>query len=340
MQNLNKFSASNNDIIFVDGLWGTGKSIIGPIVSNMFNVERIKIEGIFEDICVLDYLDKITEDAAIFMLEKAAEELQYHNLIGRHINLRWHDDTGLKDYPNKIKLIRRLFAKEGDQNIEQINKQNIASCFMSHNLMLTPNLISSSFQSRLKIIEMVRHPLYMVDHFVNYLKSFERARELTLSTSLEGKKVPWFANDWKDEFISTNDTEKAVICIINLYRWLNKNINQQRDNGLQLIEISFEQTVFETEKMLKRMSEFLGRSHSKHLSRLLKKQFLPRKVISQGRGHSSYGWKENSLSDQENYKMLFNKVTKNCSNETQDEMVALIKLYDERYPSEISHFAK
>ena len=41
-----------NDIIFIDGLWGTGKSILGPIIGGMQKVEKFKLEHIYEYISV------------------------------------------------------------------------------------------------------------------------------------------------------------------------------------------------------------------------------------------------------------------------------------------------
>ena len=44
---LAKKNTLKNDVIFIDGLWGTGKSIIAPIVGAMDGVEKQKIEHIY-----------------------------------------------------------------------------------------------------------------------------------------------------------------------------------------------------------------------------------------------------------------------------------------------------
>ena len=85
-----------NDIIVVDGLWGTGKSVLGPIISGMSGIEKIKADSTYEYISWLNSLGKIEKDAAIWMMRTYADSSQYHNRIGREINLRWSDDTGLK----------------------------------------------------------------------------------------------------------------------------------------------------------------------------------------------------------------------------------------------------
>ena len=214
---IEKNSTFENDIIFVDGLWGTGKSILGPIISNMHEVEKIKSESIYEYMSWLNQLGKIDEDAAVWMMRTYADSSQYHNRIGREINLRWSDDTGLKQVINKWDYIKRLFGKEGNDFVNEINSKNIAFSVMSHMLMLCPELLDKSYGSRVKIIETVRNPLYMISHFANYLDRFEASREFTMAYYYQGVKIPWFINESVDEFVEGNKFERAVQCIVKLY---------------------------------------------------------------------------------------------------------------------------
>ena len=45
---LRKFNPFADDIIFIDGLWGTGKSLLYPIVSGMEGVEKAKAEHVYD----------------------------------------------------------------------------------------------------------------------------------------------------------------------------------------------------------------------------------------------------------------------------------------------------
>jgi hypothetical protein len=67
---LNKLKTFKNDIIIVDGLWGTGKSILAPIISGMEGVEKIKAESLYEYMSWLHYLGKIEKDGAVWMIYK------------------------------------------------------------------------------------------------------------------------------------------------------------------------------------------------------------------------------------------------------------------------------
>src|SRR5438046_6974013 len=44
---LAKFNPFTNDVIFIDGLWGSGKSVLAPIMSGMRGVEKQKLDPAF-----------------------------------------------------------------------------------------------------------------------------------------------------------------------------------------------------------------------------------------------------------------------------------------------------
>ena len=332
----NRFS---NDIIFLDGLWGTGKSILSPILSNMCNVEKIKVESIYEYISSMFFLNKIEKDAAIWMLHTYADTSQYNNRIGREINLRWSDDTGLKHVLNKWIYIKRLFGQEGDFKIDEINRENFALGIMSHMIMLTPQILVEGFNKRVKVIEMVRHPLYMLGHFANYLERFETSREFTMAYYYKDVKIPWFINDSLDEFVQGNKYERAIQCIVKLYPLLEIEIENAKKNGLQILELSFEEIVFDTKLSLEKIEFFLGRKHSKKIEIILQKQKLPRNTISQGNGHKAYGWQKSNKSELDTYQEYLKIVNENCSISFQESLYSTIKWYNNKYPSRLTNFS-
>ena len=335
---LDKINNFSNDIIFIDGLWGTGKSLLGPIVSGMTGIEKVKIEHVYEYICSLSSLGKIESDAALWMLRTYADLSQYNNTISREVNLRWSDDSGIGNNPDKIKYIKRLFSGEGDSKVDEINRGNLALCVMSHMLMLTPELLPLAYGNRVKVIEIVRHPLYMFQHWVGYLSRFDSPREFTVSFYHENVKVPWFARDFKNEFVNMNPTEKAVLCISRLYSLLDEKIQQAKTNGLAVLDLSFEETVFETNRTLEKLDQFTNRKHHTRIASILKKQKLPRTTLSNGKGHASYGWSSIDKPERERYSDLLSNLRNNCSSELQSKMMQLIEWYNCRYPSELGKY--
>jgi hypothetical protein len=336
---LEKRNTFKNDIIILDGLWGTGKSILGPIISGMEGVEKIKAESLYEYMSWLYYLGKIDKDGAVWMMRTYADSAQYHNRIGREVNLRWSDDTGLKHVSNKFNYIKRLFSNEGDVKVIEINSKNLAFSVMSHLLMLTPDLLIPAYGNRVKVVEMLRHPLYMLNHFISYLERFESSREFTMAFYYKDVKIPWFVNGWEEAFVQGNKFERAVLCIVKLYPWLDSQIIKARNEGLEILELCFEELVFETNLATQKLQAFIGRKHSNQLKSILQSQVLPRETIAQGRGHASYGWKKTNMSESEFYMETFALVLDNCTLSSINEMQALINWYNIKYPSKLSLFS-
>lgn len=336
---LEKRNTFHNDIIFIDGFWSTGKSLLGPIVSGMSGVEKVKIESLYEYISQLFHLGKISEDGALWMLRTYADCSQYYNTISREVNLRWGDDTGLNNTPDRIKYIKRLFGGEGDSKVDEINQENLAFCAMSHMLMLTPDLLPVAYGNRVKVIEMVRHPLYMVSHFAAYLERFESPREFTMAFYHDDIKIPWFAKGWETDFVRANPIERAVLCITRLYPWLDGKTEKSRAAGLAVLDLSFEEAVFDTDRTLQKLEQFTGRRQHPRIASILNKQMLPRKTIAKGKGHASYGWSKSNKSEDQAYVDMLTAVSKNCSTELQCEMNYAIDWYNQKYPSRLNAYS-
>ena len=339
MDQLKKFNPFSNDIIFIDGLWGTGKSIIAPIVGSMEGVEKQKIEHIYEYLCVLRYLNKIEPDAVEVMLKTYADLSQYNNLIGREVNLRWNDDSGPRNNPNSIRYIKRIFGKEGDSVVEEINQKNLALLVMSHMVLPTSQPLVEAYGNRLKVIEMVRHPLHLVEHWYSFLSKFDSDRVFTLSFDYQGHKVPWFASKWKDKYIEMTIIDRVLYSIICLYDLLFDSLSKIDIDKPNTLVISFESFVMNTKEELERLHLFLGRSHSLKIKKILKQQKIPRKQLSMGKGHTSYGWsKSDAGSEYEEYNNKLKFIENKGSKDILERFDALIKKYNQRWPSVLSHF--
>lgn len=249
---LEKSQTFQNDIIFVDGLWGTGKSLIGPIVSGMDRVEKVKIEHIYEHLCIMHHLGKINSDALMWLLKTYADLSQYNNVIGREVNLRWRDESGLANNPNSLKYIKRLFGGDGDQKVADINEQNLALNIMSHMILLVAAPLFEAYGKRLKIVEVLRHPLYMVRHWYAFLQRFDAPRIFTIATQHKEQKVPWFALGWEEEFIQASHMDKVLLSIMRTFERLDQALCDAHTKGHQVLALSFEALAIQPDESLQR----------------------------------------------------------------------------------------
>jgi|ETNmetMinimDraft_33_1059910.scaffolds.fasta_scaffold02640_7 hypothetical protein len=336
---LEKTNPFCNDVVFIDGLWGTGKSLLSPIISGMDRVEKVKIEHLYEYICILHHLDKMSSDAAIWMLKTYADLSQYNNLIGREVNLRWRDDSGFANNPNSLRYIKRLFGGEGDQKVADINDNNRALNIVSHMLMLVADKIFETYGCRAKIIEVVRHPLYMVNHWSSYLQRYDSSREFTPSFYHKEEKIPWFIDGWEDEFVEANEMDKVLLSIIKLFEWADMSAKNMLAKGGSVLILSFESLVLTPSEPLQQLEDFLKRKHGSRLKAIMKKQKMGRKTISAGKGRAAYGWsKKTHLNEKQVYLQYLENIKTNGSEENVDKFLRLIELYNEKYPSVLSQY--
>jgi hypothetical protein len=328
--NIGRFEKFKNDVIVVDGIWGSGKSLITPIISSIQGVEKQRIDYIYEYLCTLNWLKKIDPKCCEELISYYVDINHYDNTIGREVNTKIGDDTSIFNNPNSLLYLKRILFNKGVE-INQIN----ALLLMTHTVFAFSDPLFNALGDRLKFIEIVRHPLYMVRHWFNAFERFNLPTEFELCLDIkDGSKVPWFAKGWAKEFQSVNNVEKSLLSIINLYNRIDREIVKNQKNFLLL---SFESLLTSPHSNINELCLFLDRKKPKNIEKVLKKQKIPRKTISAGKGHSKYGWNGDSgQTEKEVYDSSWNFIEQNCSSEYCKKFAVLIDWYDKKFPSVLS----
>ena len=334
-----------NDVVILDGMWGTGKSILSSLIGSLEGVEKKRIDYTFEYICNAHSLGRVSDDFAQSLIRINADLNQYDNLIGREVNLRLKDDSGFRNTPGSTKYLRRLFGPEGDQVVDVINARNLALLLVSHHIIITSEPLYKALGSRLFLIEVVRHPLQLVNYWTRYLEDFERSREFTLGTLLNGKRVPWFAFDWASDYVRMPALDRAIRSIHQIQLQTRQSVSElneptRRDVRPPLV-VSFESLVTETTNTLERVSNYLGRKPSRSTARAMRKQDVPRSLSSAGRRSNSRSWLPNSkLHYQTQLEQIRESIGRAASHESQRMMGECITDYERRFPlNTIGHAA-
>ena len=318
-------------------MWGTGKSILSSLIGSLEGVEKKKLDHIFEYVCIGSSLGRVSHDFTVSMVRVYADLDQYNNLISREVNLRPGDDSGFRNTPGSTRYIRRLFGAEGDEVVETINSQNLALLLVTHHITSLSEPLFDALGSRLFLIEVVRHPLQLVNYWTRYLEDFERSREFTLGTVLNGKRVPWFAFDWASDYVSMPALDRAIRSIHQIQLQTRQSVSElneptRRDVRPPLV-VSFESLVTETTNTLERVSHYLGRKPSRSTVRAMRKQDVPRSLSSAGRRSNSRSWLPNSkLHYQTQLEQIRESIGRAASHESQRMMGECITDYEHRFP--------
>ena len=287
-----------NDVIVLDGMWGTGKSILSSLIGSLEGVEKKKLDHVFEYVCIGSSLGSVSHDFAVSMVRVYADLDQYNNLIAREVNLRPGDDSGFRNTPGSFKYLRRLFGPEGDVIVDRINRENLALLLVSHHLSAVSRPMFDALGTRLYLVEVLRHPLQLVKYWTQYFEDFERSREFTLGTMHSGTRVPWFAMDWCERFVMMKPIDRAVASINQLQ---SASLNQECDAvkaSSTLIRapllIPFEALITETTTVLADVSRYVGRGTTSRTTRAMKRQRVPRSLSDRGRKSNSRSWVPNT----------------------------------------------
>ena len=334
---LKHFNSFTNDIIVVDGFWGGGKSVVTSLIGSMTGVEKKKVEHVYEYICIANAAKKMDPDAATAFLKIYADLSQYNNLIGREVNLRWSDDSGLRNNPGSLTYIKRLFSQDGDDVAEKISTKNLALLIASHELLPVSNILYDAYGPRLKLIEVVRHPIHLFNNVRDYTSRFERSREFTLSFELDGVKIPWFAADWAEKFAKASVVDRALLSIARMQKAMFKSIDEIKAADQQLLVLSFENTVLKPYEALENLEIFLNRKRTRRSKQVFKQQRLPRLQISAGKATSSFSFNSgNSTSETEIYQKISTEISATGSANAIAEFKSAIASYNSRWPSPLA----
>jgi len=324
-----------NDVIIVDGMWGTGKSILSSIIGSLEGVEKKRIDHTFEYLCVGHFLGRISEDLAITLIRIQADLDQYNNLIGREVNLRLSDDSGFRNTPGSLRYLHRLIAQEGEVVVDRINDENLALLLVTHHVSAVCDPLVNALKGRLHIIEVVRHPLHLVKYWTTYFEDFERSREFTISARLDGTRVPWFALDWCDEFVSLSPIDRAIRCInllqdvsLSPLAWDREVLHEISPDTHRLI-VPFESLVAQPDLVLDNVTKFTGRARTSRTARVFRKQRIPRSTSQIGRTTNVRSWIPSpTLSHDEQLAELMTWVNQHAKPASIQMMEASIERYE------------
>lgn len=200
-------------ILIVDGLWGTGKSLLAPLVSTFEGVGPFRIDPTIEVLTTMLGRKSFDLNTYRFLVLNRVIENHYNNGIGREINLRPKDDSSFWRTVGKFEVLRRVFSDglNGESYPGPVSTQTYFQ--MTHLLTASIEEVFLAFPRDVHILNIQRNPVFLVKHWSDYLSQFDRPRELTVSLSLNDQKVPFFAEQWAEEWLAATNFDRATLAI-------------------------------------------------------------------------------------------------------------------------------
>lgn len=284
-----------DDIVFVGGLPGCGKSLLTAIIGSLERVEIQRYNYTIEHFCSLYFLDKIGADVVASMIRMQIDLDLYNMMMGRESNFRFKDCSSIFKNPRPWRYIRRLFYPGDAEAIDRIKKEKPIMHVLTHNVMMHCIPISLALRDRFRLIEIVRHPLYMLKQWHLYIDRYAAdARDFNVWYTYQGKTLPFFAKGWEELYLASNSMDKVIYSLEKSIQFNEEAYAQlspvQQKNALI---IPFEIFVKNPEPYLGKIENLLGTKRTNPTKRELKKQKVPRTMIAEGLDlpiYREYGW--------------------------------------------------
>lgn len=280
-------------VVIIDGVSGSGKTLVAPLLSTMTRGELWIFDHLFEYLCVINRFKGIRRDAAKMLLDLYADIDLYNLMIGRNTNFRSSDASSASLNLLEERYQKRLSVPEGEAIVKQIQKTRPILYGMTHYTFGVSGLLYESWQERLKaVIVPVRHPMWLVEiwfrgSYHQQIKRFygggwhdrigQDPREFQLCMELNGKTYPWYTAGWENEYARLNPLEKAIAVIEHFTREFEKQYRRLRPaDRAKTFRVPFEKFVTAPWTDLKKITDLLGIKKTPLTGRMMRKQDLPR----------------------------------------------------------------
>ena len=323
-------------VVFVDGQAGCGKSLVSSIISAMSYVELLSYLPEVENICVLNFFNKIQNDAADVMIGIQTDLKIYQTMMGRDVNFRISDVSSAINNHDTKRYVERIYGP-GDEQIQHIiEEESPILNISSHNLFPFSEPIWRKLGKRCSFIKIVRHPLYLVRQmFLNVKNITGTARNFAIYFDYDGIELPHFAYGIEDRYMQSNNMEKAVYSIYNFAK-LAETATIASKQERNILNIPFERFVLNPDPWMEKIAKVIGSSLTDATRQVMKEQNVPRDMIAQGIDLDIYrrcGWvpPKDGSTEREELNIRREEVAREVSSEVLSVLDRLSGEYENKY---------
>jgi hypothetical protein len=267
-------------VVLVDGLTRSGKSLFGVILASFERVEIERLEAILEYVGGLHRLGKIDRDAAVALLRMETDQHLFNNMIGRNTNFRWEDHSSVWHNPRPWEYVRRLFLPERQAAMARIAAQNPIHQNMTHHQLANFPLYHEALGERLRMVEMIRHPVDLIDSWMRKKKGERLGTDPIVNVicvEYKGQALPLHAAGWEEEYLAASPLGRCIRMIAfktGLAEAAVASLTEQQRR--QLFMVPLEEFIQFPDRYLEPLADFVGTRPTRRTPAVLRKQGLPK----------------------------------------------------------------
>ena len=269
------------NIILLEGMSRAGKFFLGKIISNLEKTEYYQYLTTLERLPIILKGGGISEDAASALIKLIIDESFYYRGLGRNINLRYDDASSIYHSLEMDKYFKRSLAPySNDLKSEILTNGNTRSAL--YIVADTFPLIDIFFRAypNLKIIKEMRHPTDLIFSCIKNGFGWRHENDpiaFHIVFEAEPEPIPWYAIDWKEEYLSLPDVDRVIKSI----DYLNKlefevynSMTEKQKHNIHIVR--YEDLVERTNETIQMLCKFLGKKPLEGMPSVLARERVPK----------------------------------------------------------------
>lgn len=272
--------ASNSKrVVFIDGILRTGKLMQMPIVSSLERCEMAQNYPLMEDVPILHRVGLLSSETAIALLQREVDININNMLIGRRVNFRYDDVSGIWNARDPREYFQRIFAADEYAQIERVEEIDPIFPIMTHDCLCNAQIIFRALPEA-RLIWIRRNPIDVA--FSWHRKRWgERIGNDSNSTFLAfagpNGPVPWHALGWETRYEELSPADRIIYSIAALNRMADEAMAALDDRTKsQVFVVTFESVTSAPEAYVEGMCSFLATRRGPRTAEMLSRARVPR----------------------------------------------------------------
>ena len=204
-----------NRFVVVTGITRSCKQMLAPIVSSFDGAEHVTMNYLLEHLVETWKLGLIEDDVAANLLRFGVDNMCYNISIGRNLNFRVSDYTGIWRSCRVWYNLRKIWSPEGEAAFAAINRASPLYVMMAHNALWQAPLYFAAFP-HMRMINVLRHPVDIVHSW--YVKKYDgtftsNPRNATVTIVWNDQTLVYYAAGWEEKYVSLEPVDRIIYTI-------------------------------------------------------------------------------------------------------------------------------
>lgn len=266
------------NVLLIEGCGRTGKFLMGNMLYGFEGIEHYQYNELTESLPYLMRYNLLNQEIGKTMIQSQIDSCVFNRLQGRNFNFRLSDKSCIYNNPKVQEYLKRTLETERGDIVKLVKNGNTYFAFLIHELLPNVNIYFEMYPS-LKIIHLERNPIDLVYSW--YHRGWGQKlgdNPLILSFFMQGPQgpVPWFSYDWKDEYESLGEMDRAIKTITHFIGLERKAYSLLSEDQKKKIHcLTYENLLTETDTEMEKISVFLGKKILPEMRMVKSREMLP-----------------------------------------------------------------